>query len=34
MTIQRSYNLRGKPTNSDFIAMIADKIRLDKKRRA
>lgn len=28
------HNLRGKPTNSEFIAMIADKIRLDKKRRA
>lgn len=27
------HNLRGKPTNSEFIAMIADKIRLDKKRR-
>ena len=26
-------NLRGKPTNSEFIAMIADKIRLDKKQR-
>ena len=22
------YNLRGKPTNSEFIAMIADKLRL------
>ena len=28
------HNLRGKPTNSEFIAMISDKIRLDKKRRA
>ncbi|MDD2994160.1 MAG: sporulation transcription factor Spo0A [Pygmaiobacter sp.] len=28
------HNLRGKPTNSEFIAMIADRIRLDKKRRA
>ena len=27
------HNLRGKPTNSEFIAMIADKMRLDKKRR-
>ena len=27
-------NTKGKPTNSEFIAMIADKIRLDKKRRA
>ena len=27
------HNLRGKPTNSEFIAMIADKIRLDKKQR-
>ncbi|MDO5602281.1 MAG: sporulation transcription factor Spo0A [Oscillospiraceae bacterium] len=26
------HNLRGKPTNSEFIAMIADKMRLDKKR--
>ena len=26
-------NMRGKPTNSEFIAMIADKMRLDKKRR-
>ena len=25
-------NLRGKPTNSEFVAMIADKMRLDKKR--
>ena len=25
------HNLRGKPTNSEFIAMIADKMRLDKK---
>ena len=25
------HNLRGKPTNSEFIAMISDKIRLDKK---
>ncbi len=25
------HNLRGKPTNSEFIAMIADKIRLKKK---
>ena len=25
------HNLRGKPTNSEFIAMIADKIRLNKK---
>ncbi|MGN0983632.1 MAG: sporulation initiation factor Spo0A C-terminal domain-containing protein, partial [Gemmiger sp.] len=28
------HNLRGKPTNSEFIAMISDKMRLDKKRRA
>ena len=28
------HSLRGKPTNSEFIAMISDKIRLDKKRRA
>ena len=27
------HNMRGKPTNSEFIAMIADKIRLDKKHR-
>ena len=27
-------NGKGKPTNSEFIAMIADKIRLDKRRRA
>jgi hypothetical protein len=27
------HNLRGKPTNSEFIAMIADKMRLDKKQR-
>lgn len=27
------HNLRGKPTNSEFIAMIADKMRLDKKSR-
>ena len=27
------FNLRGKPTNSEFIAMIADKMRLDKKQR-
>lgn len=27
------HNLRGKPTNSEFIAMISDKMRLDKKRR-
>ena len=27
-------SMRGKPTNSEFIAMIADKIRLDKRRRA
>ncbi len=27
------HNLRGKPTNSEFIAMIADKMRLDKKTR-
>ena len=27
------HNMRGKPTNSEFIAMIADKMRLDKKRR-
>ncbi len=26
------HNLRGKPTNSEFVAMIADKMRLDKKR--
>ena len=28
------HNLRGKPTNSEFIAMIADKMRLDKRQRA
>ena len=28
------HNLRGKPTNSEFIAMISDKMRLDKKRHA
>ena len=28
------HNLRGKPTNSEFIAMIADKIRLNKKNQA
>lgn len=28
------HNLRGKPTNSEFIAMIADKMRLDKHRQA
>jgi len=27
------HNLRGKPTNSEFIAMIADKMRLDKKQK-
>ena len=27
------HNLRGKPTNSEFIAMISDKMRLDKKQR-
>ncbi len=27
------HNLRGKPTNSEFIAMISDKMRLDKRRR-
>ena len=27
------HNLRGKPTNSEFIAMIADKMRLDKRQR-
>ena len=27
-------NLRGKPTNSEFIAMIADKMRLDKRQQA
>ena len=27
------HNLRGKPTNSEFIAMIADRMRLDKKAR-
>ena len=27
------HNMRGKPTNSEFIAMIPDKMRLDKKRR-
>ena len=27
------HSLRGKPTNSEFLAMIADKMRLDKKRR-
>lgn len=27
------HNMRGKPTNSEFIAMIADKMRLDKKQR-
>ncbi|MDD2993063.1 MAG: sporulation initiation factor Spo0A C-terminal domain-containing protein, partial [Pygmaiobacter sp.] len=26
-----SHNLRGKPTNSEFIAMISDRMRLDKK---
>mgnify|MGYP002969157031 CR=1 FL=1 len=30
----RKSNLRGKPTNSEFIAMIADKMRLDKRQRA
>ena len=38
-TLQRYFgytvsNTKGKPTNSEFIAMIADKIRLDGKRRA
>lgn len=38
-TLQRYFgytvsNAKGKPTNSEFIAMIADKIRLDGKRRA
>ena len=28
------HNLRGKPTNSEFIAMIADKMRLDKHQQA
>ena len=28
------HNLRGKPINSEFIAMIADKMRLDKRQRA
>ena len=28
------HNLRCKPTNSEFIAMIADKMRLDKRQRA
>jgi two-component system response regulator (stage 0 sporulation protein A) len=28
------HKLRGKPTNSEFIAMIADKMRLDKRQRA
>ena len=28
------HNLRGKPTNSEFIAMIADKMRLDKRQQA
>ena len=27
------HNLRGKPTNSEFVAMIADKMRLDKRQR-
>lgn len=27
------HNLRGKPTNSEFIAMISDRMRLDKRRR-
>lgn len=27
------HNLRGKPTNSEFIAMISDKMRLDKRRK-
>ena len=27
------HNLRGKPTNSEFIAMIADKMRMDKRQR-
>ena len=27
------HNLRGKPTNSEFIAMIADRMRLDKKQK-
>ena len=27
------HNTRGKPTNSEFIAMIADKMRLDKRQR-
>ena len=27
-------NTKGKPTNSEFIAMIADKMRLDKRQRA
>ena len=26
-------NMRGKPTNSEFVAMIADKLRLDKRQR-
>ncbi len=28
------HSLRGKPTNSEFIAMVADKMRLDKRQRA
>ena len=28
------HTMRGKPTNSEFIAMISDKMRLDKRRRA
>ena len=31
---QTIHNLRGKPTNSEFIAMIADKMRLDKRQQA
>ena len=31
--VKTEYNLRGKPTNSEFIAMIADKMRLDKRQR-
>lgn len=31
--IDTIHNLRGKPTNSEFIAMIADRMRLDKKQR-
>ena len=27
------HNLRGKPTNSEFVAMISDRMRLDKKQR-